>query len=612
MNWKSTCLLLALAAVLLVFIYLVERHTKATSSISEPPAHLVSLKPAEVTSLQLRRTNQLILRVEKTNESWNLTVPLFYPAQSYAVENVLKTIADVTSQAYLSTHDLAASGKTIAEFGLDLPAATLTLQRGGRRTEVSFGSKTATGDQVYVQLLNSPGIYVINADLFDLLPHSSSDWRDTSLVSVSLNGLSFNRIEVRAPSRGFTIEWDPTNKVFNLTKPTPARVNMARLETFWRAILTGRAEQFVTDDPRAELEEFGLRPPGAELAFGLGTNDIAVVQFGKSPTNDPTRVYIRRMSHTNIVLAPKTVLEAVQVSPNELRDRRLLSFSTNAIDTVEVVGPESFAVRRQFNGVWVVLEPQATLVDSDLMREWLNLLGALEGTVEKDLVTDFAAYSLATPARQYLLKSTITNLTGLVTNRTLAALQIGARQDNKVFVRRDDETSVYWIDVTEFTRLPSASWQLRDRRVWSFTTNQVSRVTIRHRGYTRQMIRNGSGEWSLAPGSQGVIDPFAIEETLFRLGELRAAVWVARGEENRSRFGFVEDGYKLTIELKTGDKTHALNLEFAEREKAPSQFPYAMAAVDGQNWIFEFPLQLYFHVLRDLSNPTPRPSSAGL
>ena len=468
--------------------------------------------------------------------------------------------------------------------------------------------ENAAGDQVYVQLLSAPGIYVIPSELFDILPRSFTDWRDTTLVN--LNGLTFNRIEVRGPNRGFTIELDATNKVFQLTQPTPARVNLPKLEAFWRAMLTGRAEQFVTDDPRAELELYGLQPPEAELAFGLGTNDLAVVQFGNSPTNDPTRVYARRLSNGNIVLVQKTLLEAVQMSPNELRDRRLLTFSTNAIDTVEVTGPEGFAVRRQFNGVWVVLEPQATLVDSDLMREWLNLLGALEGNVEKDLVTDFSSYGLTTPARQYLLKTTITNITGIVTNRTIASLNLGARQDNKVFVRRGDESSVYWIDVAEVTRLPSASWQLRDRRVWSFTTNQVNSVTIRHGGYTRQMLRNGTGEWTLAPGSQGVIHPFAVEETMFRLGELRAAVWVARGEENRSRFGFAGDGHQLTIELKTGDRSHALRLEFGGR--APSQFPYAMAPVDGQNWIFEFPLQLYFHVLRDLSNPSVRPSSAGL
>jgi hypothetical protein len=35
-------------------------------------------------------------------------------------------------------------------------------------------------------------------------------------------------------------------------------------------------------------------------------------------------------------------------------------------------------------------------------------------------------------------------------------------------------------------------------------------------------------------------------------------------------------------------------------------YPYAMTAVDGQNWIFEFPLQLYLELLRDLSNPPLR------
>jgi hypothetical protein len=51
-----------------------------------------------------------------------------------------------------------------------------------------------------------------------------------------------------------------------------------------------------------------------------------------------------------------------------------------------------------------------------------------------------------------------------------------------------------------------------------------------------------------------------------------------------------------------------LSLEFGG--KAPSQFPYALATLDGQSWVFEFPLQLYFFVVRDLSNPPLRAAAS--
>ena len=284
--------------------------------------------------------------------------------------------------------------------------------------------------------------------------------------------------------------------------------------------------------------------------------------------------------------------------------------SSAELDTIEVGGQEKFALRLQTNGAWMITEPQAALADADLMREWLIDLYRLEGAVEKDVVTDFVSYALTNPARQYLLKASLTNADGTLTNRLLSQLDIGgvggAARD-KIFARRADENSVYSITPADFDRLPAAAWQLRDRRVWSFTTNQISRVTVRDRGATRQWERSPSGQWKFAPGSQGILDnkQFTLEETAFRRGELRASIWVAKGEEERARFGFTNDGYKLTIELKNGEKTNALNLEFGG--PAPSgNYHYALATLDGQSWIFEFPMALFFQVMRDFSNPPLR------
>ena len=208
MNWKPTWLLLGLAAGLFAFIVLIERRLPDQSA---PPARLLSFRATEVTNIQLRLTNQLLLRVERTNAAapWQITVPLVYPAQPHAIEWLIQSLEAITSQTDISAAELKSSRRTAAEFGLDIPRATLTLQHAGQRTEILFGARTPVGDGVYVQVLDQPDIHVLPAELAERLPRSHNDWRDTTLMSIT----SFNRMEVRSAGRGFTIDINQTNQI---------------------------------------------------------------------------------------------------------------------------------------------------------------------------------------------------------------------------------------------------------------------------------------------------------------------------------------------------------------------------------------------------------------
>ncbi|HTD88798.1 MAG TPA: DUF4340 domain-containing protein [Candidatus Binatia bacterium] len=604
-SWKTTFWLLGAGGLLFGTIVFLERHAPSTAPTAEVPPRLVALRASDVTNIVVRRTNQFVLRADRTNLNWNITLPFSYPGQSFAMDKLLSILEDLAPHTHLTQEELQAQKRSLVEFGLDVPAATLVLNHKSGRSELQFGSRTAISDQVYVQVMNIPGVYVVPADLLQLLPQTANDWRDTALVNLTESNL--DRFEIRTPARSFAIEVDPTNKVLYLSKPTRARASSPKVEALVRKLQSAQALQFVTDDPRADLDVFGLRPPEAELVLGLGTNDLQVVQFGKSPTNDPTVVYARRMAQTNIVLVPRSILEALQTSHAELRDRHVLAFPAGGVESIEVRGEQNFTIRKQTNNLWFVTEPEFIPADSELVRGSLTLLGFLEGQVEKDVVTDFAPYGLATPARQYILRASATNSLGAPTNRIVAQLDVGARRDNIVFARGAEET-VYSLPAAFLDRLPAAAWQLRERRVWSFSTNQVIRLTIQHRGYQRQVLRSPLGEWSLAPGSQGIINTFAVEELMYRLGELRAVSWVARGDEGRAQYGFTENSHKLLIELRLADKPRILTLEFSSRPAAP--YPYALAAVDGQTWIFEFPPDLFSQISNYLANPAVTADSA--
>ena len=243
-----------------------------------------------------------------------------------------------------------------------------------------------------------------------------------------------------------------------------------------------------------------------------------------------------------------------------------------------------------------------------IVGKW-EVTKADEGTLPKGSIVEFTKdvatapdlplYGLAPPTRQYILRSLATNAPSAPTNGIIAELDFGTNQADKVFARRADEPGfVYAIKLDDYQRLPAAGWQMRERRIWNFSTNDVTRATIRQQGRVRQIIRNGPNDWSLAPGSQGVINDLAVEATVSGLSQLTAVAWVARGDQNRARYGLTDKGQQVTLELKSGGK---VSVEFSS--EALANAPCAAVILDGELWIFEFPAWLYDYVQRYFSVP---------
>jgi len=346
----------------------------------------------------------------------------------------------------------------------------------------------------------------------------------------------------------------------------------------------------------------GLQPPDLELVLGHGTNTVARLDFGKSPTNDTRLVYARRSGLPGIVAIPKDGLAPWYGQVNDFRDPFLVTWS-GQVGGIDVRGQDTFSLQQQSDDTWRVL-PQNFPADAGLVKDLLSALSGMQ-IVEfnNDVVTapDLVTYGLAAPAQQYVLRAAATNSAAGPTNPVLAEVDFGTNQADKVFARRADESFVYAVRFADVQHLPSVSWEMRERRIWNFSTNDVQGLTLQQQGRVRQLERKGPNNWALAPHSQGVINVLAVEEAVRGLCQLTAIAWVARGEEYRTRYGFTENDQRITLELKNGEKAP---VEFSALASPNS--PYAAVMMDGQLWIFQFPTWLYDYVQRFLSVP-PNP-----
>lgn len=593
MNTKSTWVWISIALGLFAVIFAVEKFGQ--KPVPGPVALLPDFKASLVTSVQLGLGDQPELQVVRTNGGWQLVKPISYPAQSASIETLLLVLERLGPAVVISGAEVRQHKSTDQDFGFSNPQATLTLRTKEEVRPILIGARTAPGDQIYVQVVGTEAVYVVDAELLNLLPRKLDDWRDTALAD--LGRMLFDRISVSNAVTTLDLQRDPTNLLWRLTRPMSARADNQRLHLALQKLNSARVTRFVTDDPRADLESFGFNSPELELTLAQETNLVATLQFGRSPTNDSTQVFARRLGLNAIVTVPKDLLDLWREPLNQFRDPRVVTF-TRPVDQIEFSGGEPFTLQRASSNAWRLAQ-SALPVDTGFANDLVVTLGGLMIEQFKDSITepDLVRYGLTEPIRQIVISSAVTNGAG-PTNLVVASLTFGTT-NNEYYVRRADENPVYGIRAADFRKLPAAPWQLRERRIWNFTENEVVRLVLQQGEKRSELRRTGTNSWVFAPGSQGIINAFAVEETVHRFGELAATAWVGRGESQREPFGIgAANNLVLTFELKNGVKH---GIEFGGM--SPENYPYAAVAIDGETWLFEFPIALHQLMLFALGPP---------
>ncbi|MCX8157188.1 MAG: DUF4340 domain-containing protein [Verrucomicrobiae bacterium] len=601
MQSRSTWFWFGLAVALFLFIVFFERHwTKPLPEAGAAGPLLPGFKPDEVTHLEIRHTNY-VARLQRQGDHWRLLAPVAYPANPVVVQNLLQHLARLDRRMLIRT-------KSFADFGLAPALTTVHWQQGTQQMSLEVGLPSPTGEQVYVRTPHGEGVYLADIALLkEALPPEANAWRSFALLASPTNFM-FDRFEVRSATRGlgFALQYQPTNRTWRLGKPMQARAHQQRASQLVLACLEARVARFVTDDPKADPELFGCAPPELELILGSGTNDLLIVQFGASPTNDPALVYARSLAHTNVVLVSRDLVDRLRTPHKELRDRHLFTFDPAQVQVIEVSGAHPFTVRRQADNAWRLTQPDDLAADPVLVKELLGDLYSWEvADFEKDVVTDFTAYGLAPPWREVTLRLAATNGASSILSQAALSTNVAG----KFYARRSDESSVFSIEEASLYRLPQYGWQLRERHLWSYALTNVVRVTLREGNRVNQLIRVDTNRWSFGPNSQGIMNEFAVEETVFRLGDLNAIYWVDRGEGARERHGFNAGSPRLEIEVRTpgSERFQMYALEFGPPRQ--QGVPLVCVTLEGQPWILEFPAPLYHLLMREL--PWPRsPASA--
>jgi len=602
MNPRNTWLWVVVAAALFAVIFALEKFVRKPDP--GPIRVLPGLRALDVNSVEVLPKGRPAIHAERTNRVWHLINPP-YPAQARSIVELLTALEHLTAAPYITPKELKATPNADQQYGFDPPQASLII--GQKNYLVLIGNRTALGDQLFAQVAGADGVYVVDADLLRLIPQSVDEWREKALVD--WNQVLFDRLVVTNTGKVLELEFDTASRVWRMVHPISLRADAVKVEAALQQLQGLLVRQFVSDEPKPDLDAYGLQNPDLSLSFSLGTNTVLSLRFGKSPTNSADLVYARRDDRNTIVTVAKDSFQPwLASSSQEFRDfldHHLFALDRQP-DLIEIIAQDNFALQRLTNGTWLVAAPnlQTFPADPELMAEFSSALANLRFTeIEREIVLDpdLPTYGLKPAARQYTLKAADPAAADGSTNSVLTQLDFGIR-DDKAYARRKGEDFVYAINPRDLDRLPTASWQMRERQIWNFSETNVARIAIRQNGKEFAVVHHGPNSWGLAPGSQGVINSGAMEEVAHRLGGLSAASWIARGDQDRAQYGFTTNACELVVELNDGRK---LSVELG----CPSNSGHvcAMVKLDQEPWIFETPLSVRLFVQQYLKLPADTP-----
>ena len=602
MNSKTTWIWFVVAAMFAAFIFISQHYFRTPATLAD--AIFPGLQPSEVTSIQIIPAVPLEIRADRVDGSWLLSKPISYPAQSAAIETLLAALQKL-APTKISPEELRGHTNSDAEFGFDNPQTTLVIGAGDKIWQLKVGNRTAPGDQVYLRVGGMAGVFVSDADWLKFIPRSAADWRSTALVEAGQN--DFDSIILTNDAKVVELHRDTTNRLWRMTRPLQARANNDLINGALLQLQAAQVTQFVTDDTNVDLASFGLQPDDLDLRLGHGTNFTAGIHVGKSLTNGISQIYAKREGWNAIVTTASQPFAPWHGAVNDFRDPYLLELTEQTAPVAEIEvrddGTNNFTLQRQGTNGWRIAGEKFPTDAANVQQFMKTLAGLRVANFVAEAVTgpDLQAYGLEPePTRRITLRSTIGD-----SNAVIAQLSFAVRT-NVIFVRRTGEDFIYSITPEDYSRLPDADWEFRDRQIWDFTPKDVAQITLHQDGRTRTMIHDGVNKWSFAAGSQGVITGKSIEDTTTALGDLAAFTWVGRNVTPTEENGFNTNNLQIVFELKNGEKH---SVDFGREFQYQGKWPDALASVtlDGERWAFLFPPGLYQFVLSYLTIPANVP-----
>ncbi|HUW84783.1 MAG TPA: DUF4340 domain-containing protein [Phycisphaerae bacterium] len=426
---------------------------------------LLEVRDKRITPANTFKINKLVVAgrtesvtLEKEGDRWRIIAPEAAEADKGKVDEVIRAIRGLQAVSFVDSPD------DLGSFGLAEPRVELKLYVTGQVEPeiIRVGRRSPSGRMLYVQRGGEESVSVVKADEAEKLlvsPVSFGPRRILSVPLAQIRQIELTRDQTRMVLAKKTDRW----RIYEPYEATADESGVARILS---DVASLRAREIVA---RGQFEAFGLDQPDIEVVVEVSpptpptTSPAATQPVEQKPerhrllvSRQDDQVYAVMEGGDLVYQLDPAVYEHLSA---ELHDRKVLRFSPNQVERLEISGSEieQKLVLARIDDAWAYPADEFFQLDDQKVQRRVQDLRGIEALRFVDLqATDPGQYGLDEPAVQVEL--------ALADGKSLS-LRVSARgpdggpqryaivaDEPKVFVLRGEDVAKLRVTLGDFEK----------------------------------------------------------------------------------------------------------------------------------------------------------------
>jgi hypothetical protein len=327
---------------------------------------------------------------------------------------------------------------------------------------------------------------------------------------------TIEEVTISADSESATVR--KTDGTWKLTAPVQADADQNELSTITNAIASLEVNR-VVDENAADLVQYGLGNPRIVIDFKAAGGASGQLHLGDK-TATQSDLYAVKPGEKRVFLVQAYQESTFLMKPFDLRDKRVLAFERDKVDTIEIAEKGAMAVQLARAGSnWVVKAPIQARGD----------YSAVEGLISRLSTTNMSKLIDGGLDPKYGLDPAAVSVTfGAGSSR--ATLALGVEEAGAVYAKDQSRPAIFAVEPSVLTDLKRTADDYRSKDLFEFRSFNADRLRIVRGGDVLEFLKvagtgeNAAEKWQRLNGSAPAtdVDSTKMDDLLTKLTSLRA------------------------------------------------------------------------------------------
>src|SRR6266436_1999655 len=381
----------------------------------------------------------------------------------------------------------------------------------------------------------------------------------TKLVNIPED--QFREIEIKRRS-GETVHLQRRDSKWQITAPKSLPADADAVSSMLSTLSSLSSDRTV-EDKATSLDQYGLTQPTIELDITDKNKKTSRLLIGDD-TPAGTAVYAAIAGDSRVFALSSYKKNSLDKSANDLRDKRLLTFDSDKVSSIELTARKQTIAFGRSKDEWQIVRPKPFRADRTQVEELLRTLreAKMDLSGSEDGKKASAAFSSGTP----IATARITDVSG--------ARELQVRKNKEDYYAKSSVVAgVYKISSGTGPGLDKSIDDFRNKKLFDFGYADLDRIEL-HDGSKGYFLTRSSSDW-WSNGSR--MDPETVSAFVDKIRDLTASKFVETG--------FTAPVIELTVTSDGGKRVEKVMLSqnagkcVAKRENEPALYELDASAI---------------------------------